>query len=140
MLQKRAMPMRNGDISLPVTLLVTLKEQSSLRKVKILTGSFMRSFMLAASVAQARNMTIGAVAYHSKYKDLYGRKNNCFCSLRIADFNLNPFTFVGYRNNCFFYHTNPYILNVMQQLRWSYFELGPPVVYQQLMRCVVLRF
>ena len=62
MLQKRAMPMRNGDISLPVTLLVTLKEQSSLRKVKILTGSFMRSFMLAASVAQARNMTIGAVA------------------------------------------------------------------------------
>ena len=27
---------------------------------------------------------------------------------RLADFCLNPFTFVGYRNNCFFSHTNPY--------------------------------
>ena len=27
-----------------------------------------------AQVAQARNMTIGTVAYRSNYKDLYGRK------------------------------------------------------------------
>ena len=41
---------------------------------------------------------------------------------RLADFYLNPFTFVGYRNNCFFSHTNPFS-NVMQQCQWSYFEL-----------------
>ena len=36
-----------------------------------------------AQVAQARNMTIGTVAYLSNYKDLYGKKKNiCFCSLR----------------------------------------------------------
>ena len=35
--------------------------------------------------------------------------------------------FVGYRNDRFFSHTNPYILNVTQQCRCSYFELGLPV-------------
>ena len=40
----------------------------------------------------------------------------------------NPFIFVGYGNDRFFSHTNPYILNVTQQCRCSYFELGLPVV------------
>ena len=38
---------------------------------------------------------------------------------------------MGYRNDRFFSHTNPYILNVTQQAdarRCSYFELGLPVV------------
>ena len=42
----------------------------------------------------------------------------------LADFYLDPFAFVGYRNDRFFFHTNPYILNFSQQCRWSYFELG----------------
>ena len=29
-------------------------------------------------------------------------------SARLADFYLNPFKFVAYRNNCFISHTNPY--------------------------------
>ena len=39
----------------------------------------------------------------------------------------NPFIFVGYRNNRFSFHTNPYISNVTQQGRFLYFELGQPV-------------
>ena len=31
------------------------------------------------------------------------------------NFYLNPLSFVGYRNNCFLSHTNPYISNVTQQ-------------------------
>ena len=39
---------------------------------------------------------------------------------RLAEFYLNPLTLVGYRNICFFSHTNPYNLNVTQQLRaWA---------------------
>ena len=43
----------------------------------------------------------------------------------------NPFIFVGYRNDRFFSHANPYISavsNVTQQCRCSYFEIGLPVV------------
>ena len=53
---------------------------------------------------------------------------------RLADFYLNPFTSVGYRNNYFFSHTNPYILNVTQQCWWSYFELGLPALKREPMR------
>ena len=39
-----------------------------------------------AQVAQTRNMTIDTVAYCSNYKDLYGKKNICFCySLRTRE-------------------------------------------------------
>ena len=44
---------------------------------------------------------------------------------RLADFYLDPFTFVGYRNNRLNSHSIPYVLNVMQQCWWSYFKLGP---------------
>lgn len=45
---------------------------------------------------------------------------------RLADFYLDPFTFVGYRNNRLNSHSIPYVLNVLQQCWWSYFKLGPP--------------
>ena len=71
---------------------------------------------------------------------------------KLFFFYWNPFIFVGYGNDRFFSHTNPYILNVTQQCRCSpmltwdqalfsfrfenylrlrrclYFELGLPVV------------
>ena len=47
---------------------------------------------------------------------------------------LNSFIFVGYRNDRFFPRTNPYILNVTQQRRCSYFELGLPVVSSETYR------
>ena len=46
---------------------------------------------------------------------------------KVSCFLLKSFLFVGYRNDRFFSHTNPYILNVTQQCRCSYFELGLPV-------------
>ena len=46
-----------------------------------------------SQVAQARNMTNGTVEKSLKYKDLYGRKNDCFCSLRMQkDLNKNRLT------------------------------------------------
>ena len=36
---------------------------------------------------------------------------------------------MGCRNNCFFSHTIPYILNVTQQCWWSYFDLGSSLKY-----------
>ena len=49
--------------------------------------------------------------------------NFCLCKY------LNSFAFVGCRNNCFFSHTIPYILNVTQQCWWSYFDLGSSLKY-----------
>ena len=55
-----------------------------------------------------------------------------------ASFYLNPFTFVGYRNNFFFSDTNPYNLNITQQCRWSYFEFGPLMILSILERKGIL--
>ena len=49
--------------------------------------------------------------------------NFCLCKY------LKSFAFVGCRNNCFFSHTIPYILNVTQQCWWSYFDLGSSLKY-----------
>ena len=38
---------------------------------------------------------------------------------KVSCFLLKSFHFVGYRNDRFFSHTHPYILNVTQQCRWS---------------------
>ena len=52
----------------------------------------------------------------------------------MIQFYLNPLTIVGFRNKRFppsrpgfpiRHDSNPYILKVTQQFRWSYFELGP---------------
>ena len=43
---------------------------------------------------------------------------------KVSCFYLNPFIFVGYRNDRFSPHSNPYISNVTQQRQCSYFELG----------------
>ena len=43
---------------------------------------------------------------------------------KVSCFYLNPFIFVGYRNDRFFPHSNPYTSNVTQQRQCSYFELG----------------
>ena len=59
-------------------------------------------------------------------------KRNCYPP--YPDHYLNPFTYVGYRNNYLFSHTNPYILNITQQCWWSYFELGLPVLKREPMR------
>ena len=48
---------------------------------------------------------------------------------KVSCFYWNPFIFVGYRNDRLFPHTNPYISNVTQQRRSSYFELGLPLSY-----------
>ena len=46
----------------------------------------------------------------------------------------NPFIFVGYRNDRFFSHTNPYILNVTQQCRcW------PMIIFRAWATCVPIR-
>ena len=50
-------------------------------------------FLTRPQVAQARNMSIGVVAEHSKYKDLYGEKTYRFCNLRKwKDFNKKQLT------------------------------------------------
>ena len=43
-----------------------------------------------------------------------GKKKHTTLKSRLTDFYLNPFKFVGYRNNCFFSHTNPFIVNVIR--------------------------
>ena len=52
----------------------------------------------------------------------------------MIQFYLNPLTIIGFRNKRFphsrpgfpiKHDSNPYILKVTQQFRWSYFELGP---------------
>ena len=50
-------------------------------------------------------------------------------TLSVCRILFKSFAFAGYRNNCFFSHTIPYILNVTQQCWWSYFDLGSPVKY-----------
>ena len=99
--------------------------RSSCRR-KNLWGKFEK-----AQVAQARNMSIGG-------KPLYGEKTvyikthktainpwttqerrNTHFKLGKLFFYWNPFIFVGYRNDRFFSHTNPYILNVTQHCRCS---------------------
>ena len=46
----------------------------------------------------------------------------------------NPFIFVGYRNGRFFSHTNPYILNVTQQCRFS-----PMLIFRAWATCEIRR-
>ena len=63
----------------------------------------------SVSNIKSKPMAINRLANHTG-------KTKHTTKARLADFYLNPFTFVGYRNNCFFSHTaNPYILTVTQQ-------------------------
>ena len=50
-------------------------------------------------------------------------------TLSVSRVLFKSFAFVGCRNNCFFSHTIPYILNVTQQCWWSYFDLGSSLKY-----------
>ena len=74
------------------------------------TAHAQREFVLLCFRYQIKThyMVINWLANHT------GKKKHT-TKARLADFYLNPFTFVGYRNNCFFSHTNPYILAVTQQ-------------------------
>ena len=49
--------------------------------LKIRVKSFIE-YSVSAQVFQTRNVSIGIVAQHSKYEDLYGEKIYCFCNLR----------------------------------------------------------
>ena len=49
---------------------------------------------------------------------------------KVSCFYRNPFIFVGYRNDRFFPHTNPYILNVTQQCRCS-----PMFIFRSWVTC-----
>ena len=42
------------------------------------------------------------------------------------------FIATDYRSNRVFPLTNPYISNIMQQRRWSYLELGSPVIQPRI--------
>ena len=46
---------------------------------------------------------------------------------KVSRFLFKSFYIRRLQKQLFFFHTNPYILNVTQQCRWSYFELGSPV-------------
>ena len=48
--------------------------------------------------------------------------------VRKAYFYLNRYIFIGYRNNRYFPHTNPYNSKVTQRRLRSHFELGEPVL------------
>ena len=50
---------------------------------------------------------------------------------KVSSFLLKSFHFVGYRNDRFFSHTNPYILNVTQQCRCS-----PMLIFRAWATCV----
>ena len=54
------------------------------------------------------------------------RKLTCNLS-KVSRFLFKSFYIRRLQKQLFFFHTNPYILNVTQQCRWSYFELGSPV-------------
>ena len=47
---------------------------------------------------------------------------------KVSRFLFKSFYIRRLQKQLFFFHTNPYILNVTQQCRWSYFELGSPVL------------
>ena len=50
--------------------------------------------------------------------------------MRLANFYLNAFTLVGYRNNKLFFlpYKSLYFFNPKQQCQKSYFKFGPPVI------------
>ena len=83
---------------------------------------------MRSQVAQARNIHKNPQNSHKSARGPHRRDVTHILS-EASFFYWNPFIFVGYRNDRFFSHTNPYISNVTQQCRCS------PIIFRAWATC-----